>query len=98
MFTLRQNGTELSTATIFDSRDFSVFINGQRLEPYLDAKAFAFLPAYDAYKGFRVRENRIIIYNAPEAGSMESIVYQRQSTGKQTRRYPIPPVLIGLGD
>lgn len=98
VFTLRQNGTELSTATIFDSRDFSVFINGQRLEPYLDAKAFAFLPAYDAYKGFRVRENRIIIYNAPEAGSMESIVYQRQSTGKQTRRYPIPPVLIGLGD
>lgn len=98
VFELRQNGTVLNTATIFDSRDFQVFINGQRLEPYLDAKAFAFLPVYDAYRGFRVRENRIIIYNAPEPGSTESIVYQRQSTGRQTRRYPIPPVLIGLGD
>lgn len=98
VFTLRQNGVELNTSTIFDSRDFTVFIGGQRLEPYLDAKAFAFLPAYDAYRGFRVRENRIIIYNAPEQGSMESIVYQRQTIGRQTRRYPIPPVLIGLGD
>lgn len=97
-FTLRRNQVELNTSTIVDARDFTVIIDGNRIEPFIDPAPFAFLPTYGAYKGFRVRENRIIIYDIPEPGSKCSIIYQKQTTGKQVRRYPIPPYVIGLGD
>jgi len=97
-FTLRSNQIELNTASIYDSRDFTVILDGEQIEPFLDPAPFAFLPTYGAYKGFRIRDNRIVIYDIPEPGSYCSIIYKRQSLGKQLRRYPIPPYVIGLGD
>lgn len=98
VFELRQNSTSLSFSTVIDSKDLEVSINGIRLEPYIGQNAFAFLPTYDSFKGFRVRENRLIIYNAPEINSKVTVNLRKVSTSKQIRRYPFSATTIGLGD
>jgi hypothetical protein len=98
VFTLKQNQTALGTTYIVDSKDLEVTLNGQRLQPYTSQNAFAFMPVYDGYKGFRVRENRLIIYNAPAVGSQLTVVVRKTSSAKQTRRYPFSATTIGLGD
>ena len=98
VFSLKQNGVALSTSYIVDSKDLQVTVDGKRLQPYTQDGDFMFMPAYDACKGFRVRENRLIIYNAPEIGSQITIVVQKTSPTKQTRRYPFSATNIGLGD
>jgi hypothetical protein len=98
VFTLKIAGTQVSTTYIVDSKDLQVTVDGRRLQPYTDTQNFVFMPSYDAYKGFRVRENRLIIYNAPEVGSQISVIAQPTSTTKQIRRYPFSATNIGLGD
>lgn len=98
VFRLKQNQTALGTTYIVDSKDLEVTLNGQRLQPYTSQNAFAFMPAYDGYKGFRVRENRLIIYNAPAVGSQLTVVVRKTSSAKQIRRYPFSAATIGLGD
>lgn len=98
VFTLRTNATEVSNTYIIDSKDLQVTVDGRRLQPYTANQDFVFMPSYDAYKGFRVRENRLIIYNAPEVGSQISLIAQSASTTKQIRRYPLSATNIGLGD
>ena len=60
VFDLKQDQNLLSSTYIVDSKDLEVTVDGNRLEPYASQNAFAFMPAYDGYKGFRVRENRLI--------------------------------------
>lgn len=98
VFDLKQGQNLLSTSYIVDSKDVEVYINGSRLEAYTTQNAFAFLPVYDSYKGFRVRENRLIIYNAPDINSKASLVLRKTSTAKTVRRYPFSATTIGLGD
>jgi len=98
VFTLRIAGTAVSTTYIVDSKDLQVTVDGRRLQPYTTTQDFVFMPSYDAYKGFRVRENKLIIYNAPEVGSQISVIAQPTSTTKQIRRYPFSATNIGLGD
>lgn len=98
VFELKQNSLSLSFSTVVDSKDLEVTVDGNRIEPYIGQNAFAFLPAYDSYKGFRVRENRLIIYNAPEVNSKITVVLKKVSTNKQIRRYPFSATTIGLGD
>jgi hypothetical protein len=94
VFTLKQNGVSLSTTYIVDSKDLQVTVDGKRLQPYTCDKDFVFMAAYDGYKGFRVRENRVIIYNAPEAGSQITLVVQKTSSTDQIRRYPLSATTI----
>jgi hypothetical protein len=99
VFTLRQNQTTLSTTYIIDSKDVEVTVNGERLTAYASQKAFAFMPIYEVdSRTFRVRQNRLIIYNAPEVGAKISAVVRKASTTAQVRRYPFSAVTIGLGD
>lgn len=98
VFTLKQNQTSLSTSYIIDSKDLEVTLNGQRLQPYTSQNAFAFMPAYDSFKGFRVRDNRLIIYNAPAVGSQLTVVVRKTSGAKQIRRYPFSASTIVFGD
>lgn len=97
VFTLKINGVAVLNTFIVDSKDLQVTVDGKRLQPYTNAADFVFMPSYDACKGFRVRENRLIIYNAPEVGSQISLVAQPISTTKQIRRYPFSATNIGLG-
>jgi hypothetical protein len=98
VFTLKINGVPVINTYTIDSKDLQVTVDGKRLQPYTEDGDFIFMPAYDAYKGFRVRENRVIIYNAPEVGSQIGLVAQHISTTKQIRRYPFSATNIGLGD
>ncbi len=98
VFDLKQDQNLISSTYIVDSKDLEVTVDGNRLEPYVAQNAFAFLPTYDAYKGFRVRENRLIIYNAPETSSKATVVVKKTSSTKQVRRYPFSATTIGLGD
>lgn len=98
VFYLKQDQNLLSTTYIVDSKDLEVTVDGLRLEPYTSQNAFAFMPAYDSYKGFRVRENRLTIYNAPGTGSKATVIVRKTSSTKQVRRYPFSATTIGLGD
>jgi hypothetical protein len=98
VFTMKLDGVPVSNTYIIDSKDLQVTVDGRILRPYIEDGDFIFMPAYDAYKGFRVRDNRVIIYNAPEVGSQIDLVAQYISTTKQIRRYPFSATNIGLGD
>ena len=99
VFTLRQNQTALSTTYIKDSKDLEVTVDGERYTAYASQKAFAFMPLYEVdSRTFRVRQNRLIIYNAPDIGAKISAVVRKSSTTPQVRRYPFSATTIGLGD
>lgn len=99
VFTLRQNQTVLSTTYIKDSKDLEVTVNGERYTAYASQKAFAFMPVYEAdSRTFRVRQNRLIIYNAPEVGAKINVVVRKSSTTAQVRRYPFSATTIRFGD
>jgi hypothetical protein len=83
---------------IVDSKDLDVAINGVVLQPYVNQLTWPWLTPYDAYKGFRVVEDKIIFYTAPAPGSTCSITLRNASTTAQTRRYPFTPGSIALGD
>lgn len=97
VYTMRINGSPVLNTYITDSKDLQVTVNGRKLEPYTDDGDFTFMSDYDAYRGFRVRQNRVIIYNAPERGSQISLVAQQIPSTKQIRRYPFSATNIGLG-
>lgn len=98
VFALRSGGIGISPSTILDSRDLQLEIDGRRLNPYIAENNYVFFPTYDAFKGFRVRENRLIIYNAPDVGSVSFLSIRKTATSKQIRRYPMSATSIGLGD
>ena len=98
VFTMKLNGVPVANTYIIDSKDLQVTVDGRILRPYVEDGDFIFMSAYDSFKGFRVRDNRVIIYNAPEVGSQIDLVAQYISTTKQIRRYPLSATNIGLGD
>jgi len=99
VFTLRLNQTAISTTYIKDSKDLEVTVNGETYSAYASQKAFVFMPVYEMNsRTFRVRENRLIIYNAPEVGARISVVVQKTSATPQIRRYPFSASTIGFGD
>jgi hypothetical protein len=98
VFNLRESAVQLSTTKIVSSRDLTVTVNGKYLQPYVNDADYVFMPVHIDCKGFRVRENRLVIYSAPEVGSKISIVLQTIPTKQNPRRYPFSASNIGLGD
>tara|TARA_R110000782_G_scaffold7059_6_gene23889 strand:+ start:11908 stop:12423 length:516 start_codon:yes stop_codon:yes gene_type:complete len=98
VFNLRESAVPLSTTKIVSSRDLTVTVNGKYLQPYVTDADYVFMPVHIDCKGFRVRENRLVIYSAPEVGSQISIVLQTIPTKQNPRRYPFSASNIGLGD
>ena len=100
VFDIKNEQTIVSSTYIVDSKDVEVTVNGQRLTPYALPQPSAWISAFDCYssKMFRVRENRLIIYNAPDVGSQVSIVVKKTAASKQRQRYPFKPAMIALGD
>ena len=106
-FTLKQDQSVINN--IIDSKDVDVSINGLRLTPYVDTYSYPWISVYDSINGFRVRtlpsntsvsttENILIIYNAPYIGDSASVILNRISLSRQTRRYPYAATTIALGD
>jgi len=100
VFDIKDGQTIISTTYIIDSKDLEVTVNGQGLTPYTQPQPSAWIPAFDCYssKMFRVRENRLIIYNAPDVGSQVNIIIRKTAASKQRQRYPFRPATIALGD
>jgi hypothetical protein len=101
VFNLTLDTANISTVIntlIIDSKDLDVAVNGKVMTPYIKQLTWPWLTPYDAFKGFRVVEDKIIFYVAPAPGSQCSITLRNLSTSIQTRRYPFTPGSIALGD
>jgi len=100
VFDIKNEQTIISSTYITDSKDVEVVVNGQQLTPYTQPQPSAWISAFDSYssKMFRVRENRLIIYNAPDVGSQISVTIKKTAATRQRQRYPFRPAMIALGD
>jgi hypothetical protein len=100
VFDIKLDQTLVSSTYIVDSKDLEVVVSGQQMIPYVTTAPGPWIPAFDAgsSRTFRVRENRLIIYNAPEIGSQVQITVKKTSATRQRRRYPFSPTTIALGD
>jgi hypothetical protein len=96
VFPLRQDQTSISSIT--NSADVEVVINGRRLVPYVTEQRFPWLTPYDSYRGYRVSNGNIIIYNAPDSGDQAMVTIVSTSAAVQTRRYPYSATTIAFGD
>jgi hypothetical protein len=98
VFTLRNNQTDLGLSTVVDNKDLQVVVNGRTLKPYVNEITYPWIVDSLSVKDYRVRENRLIIYNAPDNGSDINITLRKTALTKQTRRYPFSATTISLGD
>jgi hypothetical protein len=98
VFTLKNNQTDLGFTTVVDNKDVLVVINGRTLKPYVTEITYPWIVDSLSVKDYRVRENRLIIYNAPDTGSEINITLRKTALTKQTRRYPFSAATISLGD
>ena len=101
VFDLTLDTANISTVintTIVDSKDIDVAINGSVLMPYVQQLTWPWITPYDAYKGYRVVDDKILFYTAPSSGLQCSIILRNTSKSAQQRRYPFTPSSIALGD
>lgn len=89
---------QTSINTIVDSKDVQVILNGQILSPYVKDIEYPWFSEYDSYKGYRIVNGNIIIYNAPNYGDQCVMIVRSTSQSVQTRRYPYTATTIALGD
>jgi hypothetical protein len=89
---------QTSINTIVDSKDVQVIINGQILAPYVQDLDCPWTNTYDAFKGYKIKDGNIIIYNAPNYGDQCVMIVRNTSQSVQTRRYPYAATTIALGD
>lgn len=96
VFALTANGVALNT--ILDSKDLDVFINGLKVNPYIDQLRLPWLTPYDSFNGFKVVNNQLILYKAPFTSNTASLTYKSSSSTRQSQRYPFNAITIALGD
>ena len=96
VFQLKLNQDSINTIT--DSKDVQVILNGQILAPYVQDLEYPWLTPYDSYKGYRIKDGNIIIFNAPNYGDQCVMIVRSTSQSVQTRRYPYAATTIAFGD
>lgn len=96
VFPLTNNLVTISN--IIDSKDAEVIVNGRRLVPYVQELRYPWIAEYDAYRGFRVRDGKLILFNAPKSGEQASVMVKTISQKVATRKYPFSASTIALGD
>ena len=96
VFPLLLDQTNINTIT--DSKDVQVILNGQILAPYVQELEYPWINSYDSYKGYRIKDGNIIIYNAPNYGDQCVMIVRSTSQSVQTRRYPYAATTIAFGD
>jgi hypothetical protein len=96
VFSLLLDQTSINTIT--DSKDVQVILNGQILAPYVQDLKYPWLTPYDSYKGYRIKDGNVIIYNAPNYGDQCVMIVRSTSQSVQTRRYPYAATTIAFGD
>lgn len=96
VFSLLLDQTSINTIT--DSKDVQVILNGQILAPYVQDLEYPWITPYDSFKGYRIKDGNIIIYNAPNYGDQCVMIVRSTSQSVQTRRYPYSAATIAFGD
>ena len=96
VFQLQLNTSVINT--IVDSKDVDVVINGQISAPYVAEITYPWISTFASYKGFRIKDGNIIIFNAPNYGDQCVMIIRNSSLTAQTRRYPYTATSIALGD
>jgi hypothetical protein len=96
VFSLLLDQTSINTIT--DSKDVQVILNGQILAPYVQDLEYPWLTPYDSFKGYKIKDGNIIIFNAPNYGDQCVMIVRSTSQSVQTRRYPYTATTIVLGD
>lgn len=96
VFQLQLNTSDINT--IVDSKDVDVVINGQISAPYVAEITYPWISTFASYKGFRIKDGNIIIFNAPNYGDQCVMIIRNSSLTAQTRRYPYTATSIALGD
>ena len=101
VFGLTLDTANISTVinnSIVDSKDVDVAINGSVLMPYVKQLTWPWITPFDSFRGYRVVDDNIIFYTAPNPGNQCSIILRNTSSSAQQRRYPFTPSSIALGD
>jgi hypothetical protein len=84
---------------ITDSKNLDVVINGRKLSPYVKTLTYPWITPYDAVKGFRVVNNKVVLYNPPDMGDTALLVQKSPGTPTvQTRKYPYSAATVAFGD
>jgi len=96
VFSLLLDQTSINTIT--DSKDVQVILNGQILAPYVQDLEYPWLTPYDSFKGYKIKDGNIIIFNAPNYGDQCVMIVRSTSQSVQTRRYPYKTTTIAFGD
>lgn len=100
-FDINFNGTPVSVTQV---QDLQVVIDGRVLIPDTKATQTSYpwmvVSTFGSLgKGYRLYNNKLVLYNAPKAGSSSYIVYrQTQPSQQSVSRYPFAATTIALGD
>jgi hypothetical protein len=88
-----------SVTAITDSKNLEVIVNGRKLSPYVKTLTYPWINPYDVSKGFRVRDNKVVLYNPPDMGDNALLVQKFPGTTPvQTKKYPYSATTVALGD
>jgi len=96
VFNLRKD--QISLTSIVNSYDAEVTIGGRRISPYISEKRYPWITEYDAFRGFRIRDGKLIVFNAPRRGDDSFVIIRSTSSTVGQRRYPFSASTIALGD
>lgn len=96
VFLLRLEQSAL--ASFGTSIDYEVVINGIRLVPYIKQITYPWITPYDSSNGFRVVDDKLIVYNAPDIGDIATVTQLGTTSPQQTRKYPYSATTIAIGD
>jgi hypothetical protein len=84
---------------ITDSKNLEVVLNGRKLSPHIKTLTYPWITPYDAVKGFRVVNNKVVLYNPPDMGDTALLVQKSPGTTTvQTRKYPYSAATVAFGD
>jgi hypothetical protein len=96
-FDLKLDQTAVSNIT--DSRNLEVVVSGKKLSPYVKSLTYPWITPYDGFRGYRVRDSKLIIYNPPDSGENALLVQKYPGTTTvQTKKYPYSATTVALGD
>jgi hypothetical protein len=96
VFNLRKD--QISLTSIVNSYDAEVIIGGRRISPYIPEKRYPWIVEYDSFRGFRIRDGQLIVFNAPRRGDDASVIIRSTSKTVGQRAYPFSASTIAFGD
>ena len=98
--TINQSNVSLVINNILiDSKDVDVSLDGVSSRPYVKKLPYPWITDYDSHNGYRIVNDSIIFYTAPNPGTQCTMVLRNTSTiTASQRQYPYTASIVALGD